>query len=78
MYASYEEDAKFRDEKWNEKFDPEHNRKRIVMHDATAIPWMTPKMRTNSEHCLVITMVHVVQKQESVINFVGGSEGCRS
>jgi hypothetical protein len=42
MYASHDEDKKFRDKKWDEKFDTENNQKRIVMHDATAIPWMTP------------------------------------
>mmetsp|Transcript_31594 Transcript_31594/g.76326 ORF Transcript_31594/g.76326 Transcript_31594/m.76326 type:complete len:349 (-) Transcript_31594:129-1175(-) len=39
MYATYEEDAKFRDEKWDFYFK---NGERIVMHDATGLPWQCP------------------------------------
>jgi len=41
MYASYEEDAKFRDPSWNAHFDPENGR-RVVMHDTTNIPFPDP------------------------------------
>jgi hypothetical protein len=41
MYASYEEDAELRNHKWNEYFDPKTG-ERVVMHDATNIPFMSP------------------------------------
>jgi hypothetical protein len=41
MYASYAEDAKFRDRTWDGHFDP-NNGPRIVMHDSTNIPLAQP------------------------------------
>ena len=41
IYASYSEDAKFRDAKWNSHFDAT-NGHRVVMHDSTNIPMATP------------------------------------
>lgn len=41
MYASFAEDAKFRDPKWNAHFDP-INGHRVVMHDSTNIPLAQP------------------------------------
>ena len=42
MYATYEEDAKFRDKKWNKWFNPEKGA-RVIMHDCTNIPLDTPE-----------------------------------
>mmetsp|Transcript_31595 Transcript_31595/g.76330 ORF Transcript_31595/g.76330 Transcript_31595/m.76330 type:complete len:534 (-) Transcript_31595:28-1629(-) len=41
MYASYEEDARFRNRSWDSSFDP-LNGERIIMHDATGIPLQRP------------------------------------
>lgn len=41
MYASYGEDAKFRDTNWNGHFDQTTGH-RVVMHDLTNIPMATP------------------------------------
>jgi hypothetical protein len=41
MYASYEEDAKFRDAGWNDHFNP-NNGHRVIMHDTTNIPLPDP------------------------------------
>ncbi|CAJ1956960.1 unnamed protein product [Cylindrotheca closterium] len=41
MYATYEEDAKLRDKKWDFYFD-RRSGERIVMHDATDIPLPCP------------------------------------
>ena len=41
MYASYAEDAKFRDAQWNGHFDQTTGH-RVVMHDSTNIPMATP------------------------------------
>jgi len=41
MYASYEEDAKYRDRSWDRHFDPEKGH-RVVMHDTTNIPLPDP------------------------------------
>ena len=41
MYASYAEDAKFRDPAWSGHFDP-INGHRVIMHDSTNIPLATP------------------------------------
>lgn len=41
IYASYSEDAKFRDTKWNSHFDTT-NGHRVVMHNSTNIPMATP------------------------------------
>jgi len=41
MYASFLEDAKFRDPIWNEHFDPVVG-ERVIMHDSTNIPLATP------------------------------------
>lgn len=41
MYASYAEDAKFRDSSWSGHFDPV-NGHRVIMHDSTNIPLAQP------------------------------------
>ena len=41
MYASYEEDSRYRDPKWNHHFDPKTG-PRVVMHDTTNIPLPDP------------------------------------
>jgi len=41
MYAYYDEDAEFRDKKWNDHFDP-NTGPRVLMHDATNISLPTP------------------------------------
>lgn len=43
MRVSYDEDAKFRDKKWNVKFDPETGGPSFVKHDATGVPWLRPE-----------------------------------
>jgi hypothetical protein len=42
MYASYEEDADLRAKQWNEHFDKKDGM-RIIMHDATNVPFPTPQ-----------------------------------
>lgn len=82
MYASYVEDAKFRDEVWNNHFDPEDG-PRPVMHDTTNVEMPAPSsgdMNWALHNACVLWYVLCKRRYRSTAMQLGSriAIGCRS
>ncbi|CAJ1959564.1 unnamed protein product [Cylindrotheca closterium] len=75
MYATFEEDARFCDRKWDNHFDPITG-ERVVMRPVFLCH--AHRRQNSNEHFSVTTIVRLAPRQASAINFAGGYEKCLS